>query len=369
MDATRQHDQPREASRSGGQHPRDATFTRRALKAVGVAVLIVGLLLILHTVVNVLLLVFAGTLLAVLFGGLAQLLGSHTPLSHGWALLVVVLAVFVLIGVGSWYVAPQIAAQFDELGQRLPESINRLEAWLAQHEWGQAVLDEAPVPADIVAGESGAWSRIGGAFSTALGMIANVLFTLALGIYLAANPALYRKGILLLVPANHEDRAGQVLTETGRSLWGWLTGQFISMLIVGIMTWIGLAVLDIPLALVLGLIAGLFEFVPLVGPFVSAVPAVLIAFLQGPDKALYVALLFLGIQQLESNAIMPIVMKKAVSLPPALTLAATVLGGTLFGLPGLLLATPLMVTVMVLVRMLYVEDTLGKQPKAVEDQD
>jgi predicted PurR-regulated permease PerM len=135
----------------------------------------------------------------------------------------------------------------------------------------------------------------------------------------------------------------------------WLIATLISMAIIAAMTTTGLLLLGIPAALALGLIAGLLQFVPTVGPIVSAVPAAVVALVVSPLHVLWVILLYLVTQQIESNMITPIVMRRAVDLPPALTLLTQALMTVLFGFLGLLLAVPLVAITMVLVRRLYVE--------------
>jgi len=154
---------------------------------------------------------------------------------------------------------------------------------------------------------------------------------------------------------------GDALDACADALAGWLKGQAISMLFVGLATWIALAALGIPAPLVLGIIAGILDFVPFFGPVVSGALAILLAFTQGPRAALYVAVLVLLIQQTEAHVMVPLLQRWAVKLPPVLSLVAVVVFAGLFGVPGVLLATPLMVVAMVLVRKLYVEDLLEAQ--------
>jgi predicted PurR-regulated permease PerM len=139
-------------------------------------------------------------------------------------------------------------------------------------------------------------------------------------------------------------------------------GQLVAMLSVGLITGIGLWLLDVPLALSLGLIAGILEFIPFIGPILSAIPALLVAFTQDGWTPLYVLLLYLGIQQIEGNVLMPVIQKWAVSLPPALGLLGVVIFGLLFGILGVLFATPLMVVVMVFVQKLYVDTAIEPKP-------
>lgn len=176
----------------------------------------------------------------------------------------------------------------------------------------------------------------------------------------ALAASLYRRGLLRLLPRSGGPDAEEAMDAASGALRKWLLGKLVSMLLVGILTTTGLWLLGVPLALSLGVLAGALEFVPFIGPVVAAVPGILFAFTQSPSTALYVALLYLGIQQVESYLIMPLVQRWAVALPPALAILAVVGFGVLFGVLGLLFAVPLMVLVMVLVEKLYVETALGQ---------
>ncbi|HET6569627.1 MAG TPA: AI-2E family transporter [Rhodothermales bacterium] len=341
-----------------GQHHAHEGFTRRVLIVAAIAAATVVLLAFLRSVISVLLLLFAAVLLAVVLNGCAKRLSRHAPISHGWSLAVVIIVIVGALGLAIWYLAPELSAQFDQLSSTLPTSFQSIEEQLSQYQWGRYLLKQTSAPNDFIGGSGDIWGQITGVFSTAVGILANTLFILIAGVYIAAEPDLYKNGIAALVPSGERDRARHVLDSVGHALWSWLLGQLVSMTCVGVLSWLGLTLLGMPLALALGLIAGILEFVPLIGPWLGAVPALLIALLQGPSQVLYVGLLYLIIQQLESNLITPIVMKKAVSLAPALTLSAAVLAGALFGIIGIFLATPLAVMVMVLVRELYVHDAL-----------
>jgi predicted PurR-regulated permease PerM len=179
-----------------------------------------------------------------------------------------------------------------------------------------------------------------------------------MALYFAADPVRYRAGFLRLFPVGHRQRVGEALKAASRGLGSWLMGQGISMMFVGTTTAVGLALLGVPLALSLGVIAGVFAFIPFFGPIASGIVAVAFAFVEGPRTALYVAGLCFAIQQVEGDVLMPFVQKWAVSLPPVLAVVAVVVFGLLFGVLGIILATPLMVVVMILVRRLYVEGVL-----------
>ena len=315
-----------------------------------VAAAIVALALALWRASDVLLMAFGGVLLAVLLDAIAGLLGRHTPLGRRLALPVAVLAILAALGLLAWSVGGTLATQFNELLRQLPAALAKLREWLAASGLGQAVLDSF----GSVDGTDSALKLVGAAMTT-LGAVANVLLVLVLGIYLAADPGLYRRGLLRLFPARHRARAAAALDASSSALRKWLGGQLVAMLLVGILTGIGLAALDVPLALSLATIAALLEFVPFVGPIAAAIPAVLIAFTRDPATALYVALLYLAIQQVEGYLLMPLVQRWAVALPPALGALSVVAFGVLFGLPGVLLAVPLTVVLIVLCRELVLD--------------
>ena len=152
----------------------------------------------------------------------------------------------------------------------------------------------------------------------------------------------------------------EVLEEAGSTLQRWLLAQLVSMGIVGLLTTLGLWLLGVPLALTLGILAALSEFIPNFGPILSAVPAVLLALVDSPRLALWVVVLYAGIQAAESYLITPLVQQRLASLPPVLVIVSQLLGGILFGFLGFALATPLLAVAMVLIKRLYVEDRLGE---------
>lgn len=334
-----------------------STFSRQVWTVVGISLSVIVLLLLIWYVAQVLLLVFAGILLAVLLRGLTRIVKHFTHVPDLAALAIVIVGILCFLGATGWLLAPGIGNQMGELGQALTDAIDEVEAFLSERAWGVWILERSP-EVEAVMDDGDMIEPFLGIFSTALGAIANTLFILILGIYLAVNPGLYRRGIVLLFPKNKRRRANEVVQTLGDQLWTWLVGQFITMTIIGLLTWVALIIIGVPLAGALGFIAGLFEFVPIIGPWAAAVPGVMIAMSVSPTTALWAIVAYLLVQQIESNLVSPLVARWMVALPPALTLAATIFAAVLFGLPGLLLATPLALCVMILVRMVYVEDVL-----------
>lgn len=203
-----------------------------------------------------------------------------------------------------------------------------------------------------------------GVVSNTLGALANVLIVLVFGIYLAADPEVYLGGLARLFPKGRRARVREVLLAVGSTLRWWLIGKFLSMVVIGVLTAIGLWLLGVPMAVTLALIAALLTFIPNIGPILAVVPAALLALLQSPMQVVYVCLLYFGIQTFESYLLTPLVQRRTVSLPPGLTIFAQVLAAVLLGGLALALATPMAAALVVLVRMLYLEDVLGDRETA-----
>lgn len=307
---------------------------------------------------DVFVLMFGALIVSTALRSVSSRLERHVRLPGNWA---VAGAVLLLVGaavVAFWFVGARIADQLDRVREQLPAALDAATSWLSSHPLGPYVLGawqrakDGGVP----------WGQLASAAGLTIGAIGSAGLMLVLGVYLAADPTLYRDGMVRLVPVAHRDRVRQALRTSGEALSRWLLGQCISMLFVGVATAAGLAVLGMPLALSLGLIAGILAFVPFFGPIAAGVLAVLLASMEGVTQAIYVGCLCVAIQQIEGNLLMPFVQRWAVSLPPVLGLVSVVIFGLLFGMPGVLLATPLMVVVVTLTRDLYVEGALEGSP-------
>jgi predicted PurR-regulated permease PerM len=183
-----------------------------------------------------------------------------------------------------------------------------------------------------------------------------------------ADPELYHRGLMHLFPPRSRRRAGEVLSAMATVLRRWLVTQLIAMAAIGAVTTVVLLVMRVRAAFALGILAGLFEFIPTIGPILSAVPAVAMGFLDSPEKALYVAVAFWGIQFAENHLLIPLLMKGGVDVPPVLTILSQALMALLFGFLGLMCAVPLLAAALVAVKMLYVERVVG-EPVAVVHED
>jgi predicted PurR-regulated permease PerM len=345
---------------------------------------------------------FLGVLFAIaVSAGVDRLERLRIPRGVGAALIV--LSFFgLLIGFGAW-LAPTLRVQGAELRQKLPEAVDRAEEWLNKRQSGMFGIllggNEAvagPNGTDSLAkGGPGAAPAPGGAGATTpsaasgdsapqakgapelhqriqekLGGVTRYLFpflthtvealggiliVVFLSIYLAADPQLYRRGALALIPHRRREQAGLVMDRVTSVLRKWLVTQLIAMLVIGAVTTIVLLILGVKAAFALGVLAGLFEFIPTVGPLLSAIPGVAMGFLDSPEKAAMVAVAYWGIQFLENHILIPLLMKGGMDLPPALTVITQALLALVFGFLGLMVAVPLLATVMVMVQVLYVD--------------
>ena len=349
--------------------------------------------------------------LGILFGlaveaGVDRLEKYRIPRGAG-ATIIVVAFFGLLFGVGAM-IAPTIREQSGVLRTRIPEAVDRAEEWFKRRQRGVFGIfagrgtNSAAAPAessgsttaagastaprvDTVVVRDSAQSKTGERLSGMLGrqlggvaryvfpflsqtvaVFAGIVLIIFMAIYIASDPNTYHRGLMHLFPHYVRNRAGEVLSAMATVLRKWLVTQLIAMTVIGMVTTIALLILDVKAAFALGLIAGLLEFIPTVGPILSAIPAIFMGFLDGPEKAATVAIVYVGIQFLENHILIPMLMKGGVNVPPVLTILAQALFTLLFGFLGLMVAVPVLAATMVAVKMLYVERVVGDNVAVVE---
>ena len=282
--------------------------------------------------------------------------------------LVVLVGLGALIGVGA-LMAPSLRDQTRQLSSELPKLVDQADRWL-QRTPAKALVQQPPQQKQ----QSGLGAQLGKELrnsvqflfpivSSIFGAVGGFVLVIVIAIYVAAEPGMYRQGMLHLVPHSRRDRAEEYVDTLATTLRQWLVARLMAMVLIGLITGGGLALLGVKGAAALGLLAGLLEFVPFFGPIVSAVPAIGVALLDSPQKALYVLILYLIVQQLEGHVITPLLLKKRLDIPPILTVVAVAALGVVFGVIGMLIAEPLLAVVLVTTKMLYVNDVVGDEVK------
>jgi len=330
-------------------------FVEFAKRSLFIAAL-VGLGLLLWLLWPVLLLIFAAVLVAIALRSLAIPFARWTPLRMSAAVGVVMILLVLLLSGTGLMLGVQLSDQLGELWNRLPEFASSAKTYIGQTTIGRTLLQLLPDAKTIFDGFT-AGSAVTAATAT-LGVLANVLLVIFLGVFFAVTPRLYARGFAALVPPAYRPRLEDTLAETATVLRAWLRGQFVAMLTVGLITWLGLLLLGGPRIIKKKYLAFLLEFIPVLGPIAAAVPAILVGLSVSPMLGLWVTLLYIGIQQVESYLLLPLVQRWALHFPPALSLIGILVFGVLFGWVGVLLAAPLMVATTVWVRKLYLESIL-----------
>lgn len=322
--------------------------------------LVLGVVLLLVVLApHVLLLVFAGILIGAGLRGGGDFVARHLRV-HPLVGLALFAAVVLALFAGFLVVAaPGLAAQSDELARQLPEAIRAIRDEIRAVDWMRSLVEDVELTQFVDQLGTGGGKAVAMLFGV-FGTLANLVLMLFLGLYLAISPGIYRGGFLALLAPSLRPRVAEMMDEATKALRSWMAAQIGSMTAVGLLTWLGLTVLGVPLAGILGFISGLLAFIPNLGPILAAVPAVLLALTEGPVMALWVVGLLLLVQTVESYFLTPYLQLEAVALPPALTIAVQVLFGVLFGTMGLALATPLLAVALRLTRKFYVHGWLEK---------
>ncbi len=330
----------------------DAEFIRKALILLGLVVLA----LLLWKLSDVLLLAFGAVLVAILLHAASEALERYLHVPGRWSLTVASLVIFVAFLAVIALFGTQVRAQFSNVVERLPFALDNFAKNLGL---GAVSDDLAEIMNNAPTG--GMAARLAGIGGAILDGLADFILVVIAGLYIAAAPRLYEQGLVKLFPIRHHERVESSLKASGQALRLWLTSQLIAMACVAVLSTVAYWLIGLPSALALGLIAGLADFIPFLGPILGALPAVLIAFSVSGETALWTILAVLAIQQIEGNVIFPLVARSVISVPPALALFAILIGSVLFGTLGLIFGFPLAVVTYVLVKKLYVRETLGEQ--------
>lgn len=335
-------------------------FSRGFLWRVILILALFALLVYLHEIV---VLVFAGVLLAIILSGLATEAEKKLPVKSRWSYRFVLLCILGIIVLLCWLLGPHVVSQLRDIVRAIPGALANLRTQLSQYGWGR---DVSNVLQNSMQGHQ-VTSHLTAYATKIVNGVTDIVVIIVIALFLGADPAFYRKGALVLIPARNRERTRELMDYAALTARSWMLGQLVPMSVLGVGTFIGLYLLGVPLAFTLALITACMLFIPYVGSVLAYIPTALIAFTQGPMQVIWVTAMYLGVHLLEGYVITPIVQRHAVRLPPALTLVSQLVMWTVAGILGVIVATPLAAILMVVVQKLYLHEakpSIAKQADA-----
>ncbi|HXC89693.1 MAG TPA: AI-2E family transporter [Stellaceae bacterium] len=313
--------------------------------------------------VKVDLVIFAGVLFGICLRRAADGLSRLTRLPAGWALLVVVLLIVGFFASGGWFFSQSIVEQINQLSVQLPAAAVKVGHMITGSHLGRTVLQHIDA-GRLQTSPASMLQSVFGVAANLVEVVGGFVVVVFVALYVAAETGRYARGLLSLVAPARRPRAAEILHEAASAMCYWMLGRLFSMTVLGMMVALGLWLLGVPLPLALGFLAGIMIFVPYIGSIAAAIPTVVIAASLDLMLAVYVVALYIGVHLVEGYILVPLVQRRVVHLPPALTLSAQIILMVLAGFLGLLFATPLVAAALVMIRMIYVEDVLGDRGSA-----
>lgn len=324
---------PQSAGPSDISDPLTIREAKKAAVWIGMAALVVLIVF----MAQPLLVIFGGMVFAAMIDGGTRLLGRVLPIGRGWRVGIVLLGAVAFIGWVFYFAGSQIAAQAAELPATINAQALRILEWLRGHNVNIQPENFQGIAEKALSGVGTLTSAIGGL----LGGATTLFLIMVLGIYIAIEPQLYQRGVAWLMPSHDREHFAGTAALMGKSLRMLMFGRLLGMVVEGVGTWLMLAIYGVPMAALLGLLTGLLAFLPNIGAPISGLLMVLVGFSGGTDMGIYCIIVYVVVQTVDGNIIVPMVAKKTVDLAPALVLGAQLAMGALFGILGLALADPL----------------------------
>lgn len=329
---------------------KELTYIQKVWHTVAIVALLVGVILVARVAFNVLLMMLAGSLIAVYFHGFGDIIQRCTRWKRTWAMTASLIISFLVLGGLLWFMGAKIQVQIAQLSNTLPHTVSTFKAKLGETPVGQKVLES------VSDGNSDSLMNTVQTFlGTSFGVLGDIYIILLLGVFFTASPSIYKNGILLLVPKPKKELGKHIMDRISLSLKGWLKGMMVSIILITVLISVALTIMGIPMTMVLGLITGILELVPNLGSLLAMIPGVLLALTISTNTAIIVALVYIVSQTITANIVTPLIQKKIINLPPALTLVSQLVMGTLSGALGIILAVPLLAIIIILIDELYVK--------------
>jgi len=351
--------------RPGPAEFRDPIVRRELAKAVvwlGLALVIVGIIVLAQP----LLLIVGGAIFAVFLDGGVRFLGRYLPIPRGWRLLLTLLIGFGFIGWVIWFAGTTIGAQFEALREVVTAQFNRLMQFVGT----LGILPDGHPP-NIGSELLGSVGRLTSAVGSAIGAVTSVIAMIVIGIFLAAEPKIYDRGIAWMLPLRHRAGFYRIAEHVGFTLRRLLFGRLVGMIFEGIFTWVMLSIGGVPMAALLGLVTGVLAFIPNIGAITSGVLMVAVGFSAGAHQGIYAIFVYFFVQNIDGYLVVPYIARRTVDLAPAVVLAMQLLMGALFGILGVLFADPILATLKVVLVDVSrrQEEREGERPEVVAGSD
>ena len=323
------------------EHAGPTDFTdpvlRQEVKRAAVWIGMASLVILTVYMAQPLLVIFGGLVFAAMIDGGARLLGRVLPIGRGLRVTIVLLAGAGFVVWVAYFAGSQIAQQAAALPATVETQALRVAAWLEGHGVSINLKNAEALAQQALGGVSQLTKAVGGL----IGALTTLFLIMVLGIYVAAEPRLYQRGVAWILPSNERSHFEGTAAKMGKSLRMLMFGRLIGMAVEGVATWIMLALYGVPLAALLGLLTGLLAFLPNIGAPISGLLMVMVGFSGGTEMGIFCIFVYIVVQTVDGNIIVPMVAKKTADLAPALVLGAQLVMGALFGILGLALADPL----------------------------
>lgn len=330
-------------------------FANKVWITVGITAFVIILILIIYKTFNALLLLLAASLIALFFVAVSNKIKKWTGLKNGVSLAITIVLMVAVVGLFFWMVGAEAQQQFKEMQEAVPVMIENAQSYLNKTDLGQKISQYIT----DIENQKKVLPFLQGFFQSSFGVFGDLYVVLFLAMFLSISPFDYINGAVNLVPRRGKTIAKQLFENLGYNLQKWIKGAIISGSVVFVLSATGLLILGVDMWLILAISAGLLNVIPNFGPIIAMIPAVLVALLTSPTLALLVAGTYLTVQIIESNLITPNVQKKLLNTPPALLIFFQVLMGTLAGGWGVVLAVPMLVIVITVVKDLYLDNNTG----------
>lgn len=336
-------DQPAElVSEPSPNELRDPAI-RRELKKASVWLGLAAAMALVVLLVQPLLIIFGGLVFAAMLDGGVRLLGRVLKIGRGWRLLIVVLLTVGFIAGVIYMTGVQVSDQFAQLRATLTVQANRLLAWAGEH----GMVPDASGLTDIAQQALGSFGRLTSYVGTALGAFASLFMILVIGLFVAIEPQIYERGLQWMIPRDYRAEFAIMIERMAQTMRRLLAGRLAGMLFEGVFTWVVLMIGGVPMALLLGIIAGILAFIPNIGAITTGVLMAAVGFSAGMDTGWWAVGTYFAVQTFDGYVVIPMVARRTVDMPPALTLASQILASTLFGVLGLALADPMVAMIKV----------------------